>query len=469
MNTLTEVLQQSVLDAIKKYSPVVQQDPWRQKYHLMPPVGFLNDPNGLCYFQDCYHVFYQWSPHHPKGGLKFWGHFISQDLVNWTDHGIALYPDSKYDCQGVYSGCALVEEDEMSLFYTGNVRMGKGDGIVSGREQNVLMVTSEDGLHFSEKQLLISASQYPQGLSCHVRDPKVWKEDGKYRMVLGARSSDSSGMILLYSSSDKRNWIFDGSITPSDALGYMWECPDVFCLDRSNFLLFCPQEISPLSEGGVQNRSGYILLPQAITDGAIDTSGFTVLDHGFDFYAPQTFEAKGKRILIGWMGLPDSPFENPTTSHGWQHCLTIPRELYVEDGQLLQAPAAELEKLRKSEFHHPFCSQVQISYELPVWEAKIEFSHPVHAFTINLREDVTIDYFSGMLTLCLGKSGFKRKERKMQIPVLKSIHLFSDCSSLEIFADGKSLSTRLYDSCRPGMLSVQCPDSEGRLSFYSLL
>ncbi|MNO00328.1 Sucrose-6-phosphate hydrolase [compost metagenome] len=54
--------------------------------------------------------------------------------------------------------------------------------------------------------------------------------------------------------------------------------------------------------------------------------GFDELDRGFDFYAPQTMASSdGRRILIGWMGLPD--IEYPTDRNGWAHCLTLPREL----------------------------------------------------------------------------------------------------------------------------------------------
>ena len=71
------------------------------------------------------------------------------------------------------------------------------------------------------------------------------------------------------------------------------------------------------------------------------------LDNGFDFYAPQTFiDEYGKRILIGWMGLPDTQY--PTDEEGWAHCLTIPRELTIEEGRLRQRPLKALETLRQN-------------------------------------------------------------------------------------------------------------------------
>lgn len=180
--------------------PIVNGDEWRNKFHLMAPIGWINDPNGLCYFKGLYHVFYQYSPLDAKGGLKFWGHYTSPDMVNWTEHEVALFPDIASDVDGVYSGSALVHNDEMYLFYTGNVKhKGDHDYILTGREQNVIMVKSTDGFNFSEKQVLLTNEDYPKNMGLHVRDPKVWEEDGVFYMVLGARSIDDKGYVLLLS------------------------------------------------------------------------------------------------------------------------------------------------------------------------------------------------------------------------------------------------------------------------------
>ena len=73
---------------------------WRPKLHITPPTGWLNDPNGLCQRQGVYHAFYQYAPFHPEGGLKFWGHCTSMDLLHWTFEGVPLMPDQPEDCHG---------------------------------------------------------------------------------------------------------------------------------------------------------------------------------------------------------------------------------------------------------------------------------------------------------------------------------------------------------------------------------
>lgn len=117
MSTLTKVLEKNVAEIEKNAD--MKEGRFRLGHHLMPPVGWLNDPNGLCWYKGKYHVFFQYAPFDVEGGLKFWGHYTSVDLVDWKYEGTALYPDSPYDCHGVYSGSALVEDEKMHLFLQG--------------------------------------------------------------------------------------------------------------------------------------------------------------------------------------------------------------------------------------------------------------------------------------------------------------------------------------------------------------
>ena len=95
MSTLTKVLERNI-KVIEKNADLTEGR-FRLGHHLMPPVGWLNDPNGLCWYKGRYHVFFQYAPFDVEGGLKFWGHYTSEDLVDWKYEGTALYPDSPYD------------------------------------------------------------------------------------------------------------------------------------------------------------------------------------------------------------------------------------------------------------------------------------------------------------------------------------------------------------------------------------
>ena len=160
---------------------------WRSLIHLEPRAGWLNDPNGLCCFGGKYHVYFQFSPDSPSGaGRKCWGHFESSDDMKSFDYtGIVFEPDIPEDRSGVYSGCAVIHEGKMHIFYTGNVKLpGDYDYITAGREANQIHVVSPDGIHMGAKNIILRNSDYPKEMSCHVRDPKVWIEDGKWKMVL---------------------------------------------------------------------------------------------------------------------------------------------------------------------------------------------------------------------------------------------------------------------------------------------
>ena len=413
---------------------------FRQKLHLEPVSGWLNDPNGLSYFAGAYHVYFQYALHADGGGGKCWGHWKSPDLLHWEYTGTVLRPDHPDDRSGVYSGCGFVHGDTLYLFYTGNVKEpGEHDYIRTGRGANVMLVTTKDGHHMSEKRTLLRNSDYPNNCSCHVRDPKVWEEDGRFRMVLGARTLDDRGCVLYYTSTELEHWTYEKTVYGTDG-SYMWECPDDFTLDGQHFLSVSPQGVLH-GKHCYQNvySSGYFRMNGDTPE------EYREWDCGFDFYAPQTFVTPdGRRILIGWMGIGDIPYTNPTTALGWQHCLTLPRELHVrEDGVILQTPARELEKLRRSAAK--IDGRVAVPVNLP-----FEFCGITDGdFTLELRGVLRLTYQNGEVHLVLSESaGFGRTERFAKLAACCDVRILADTSSAEIYLNGGELvfSTRYYPS-----------------------
>ena len=92
-NALQRDLERLVVRMEREDGPRAAADPYRQRFHLMPPVGWMNDPNGLCRFGEWYHVFYQYGPFDPTGGVKHWGHYRSRDLLHWEQ--LKIITDSK--------------------------------------------------------------------------------------------------------------------------------------------------------------------------------------------------------------------------------------------------------------------------------------------------------------------------------------------------------------------------------------
>lgn len=421
---------------------------WRQTFHIQPVSGLLNDPNGFCFYNGGYHLFYQWHPLGPFHGLKYWYHTQSKDLVNWENVGIAIRPDDYYDSHGAYSGSAVEHNGNLYLLYTGNTR---DENFERHPHQCIAIMDAEGKITKLEKSVL---DRVPAGYTEHFRDPKVWKEGEKFYAVIGAQRTDMTGCVCLLSSSDLMEWHFEGELaTKLDFFGFMWECPDYFEMDNHGVLIFSPQGLEP--EGDLyQNiyQAGYILGDKIDLERKVLTHGnFVELDRGFDFYAPQTMaDPNGRRILVGWMGLPE--IEYPSDINGWAHCLTVPRELSVLNGKLIQKPVQELQILRKKkvETEDRITNETKMydDFSGVTYELLCEFEQEdalEYGIEIRAGEDektvIKYDAVQGKVILDRSRSGkvigsVYGTERKCQVSEnVYKFHLFVDSSSVEIFVN----------------------------------
>ncbi len=333
-----------------KYAPFISQEE-RPAYHLTPRVGWMNDPNGFCYYNGQYHMFYQYHPYSNQWGPMHWGHAVSHDLLHWTYLPAALAPDSPADRSGCFSGSAVALPDgRHMLMYTGVQRTKGPDGLdVDIQNQCIAM---GDGLNYEKypQNPVIDGEDLPQDFSrADFRDPKLWQEaDGSFRCVVANRTKDGSGAILLFTSPDGIAWKFASILDRSyNEYGRMWECPDFFPLDGSYILMVNPQDMSAL---GTEFHNGN---NTACIVGTFDPETFrfsresiSAVDHGLDFYATQTTLAPdGRRIMVAWMQSWDALGGQPTDQK-WFGQLTLPRELHLRDGRLIQTPVREIEALR---------------------------------------------------------------------------------------------------------------------------
>lgn len=434
-----------------KYIRKVQQDPYRLHYHLMPPMGSLADPNGMCQIDDTYHIYYVYNPKaclSDKRTACVWGHYTTQDFIHFQNEDIAIYPDHPSDRDGVYSGSSLYVDKTLHVFYTGNVRyQGDYDYIVSGREQNVLKVSSQDGIHFHEKTLLMTNDDFPGNMTKHVRDPQVFFEDGKYYMVLGARHQEDRGLVLIYESQDMIHWTYQNELTTSKTFGYMWECPDLIVLDKQRILIACPQGV--LQDGYCYQNSHQCGYFEVIGDFRKDAilSEFQQFDYGFDFYAARTFlNQAGQRILIGWLGMSEASYsKNQTYQNGWQQALAMPRVLTYKNHHIYQQPIKQMQDLR---YHHKtYHLQNGLHKNSLCFELIITFMQDV-SFHMRLREDCLLTYHKDehMLILKMNQCGDGRTMRSVKVEQLEKLQIFSDTSSLEIFInDGYyTMSSRIF-------------------------
>lgn len=444
---------------------------YRLGFHIMPPTGWLNDPNGLCQLGDTYHLFFQYSPLDARGGMKVWGHYMTKDFCHITYAGAPFVPDESFDKDGVYSGSTYVDDNGMHIFYTGNAKLsGEHDFTTSGRRADTVLVESGDGMHFSPKQVVINTDDYPEHYSCHIRDPKVWQENGMYYMVLGGRTREDEGRILLYTSEDLLNWSLFKELTAREHFAYMWECPDLFCLDDKYILSFSPQGLEK-REFMYQNiyQSGYFVSDyNPVTEDVVfDGSRFYEWDMGFDFYAPQTFlDAKGRRILIGWAGLPDAEYFNrEVEAENWQHCFTVPRRLAVRTDKhtgitkVYQQPVSEITALRGEK---QICNgNAVMELDSEYWD--IECNELPEKFAITIADGVNFSYNGSYIALTLTEeTGCGRDIRKCLVSRIHSVRILVDSSILEYYInDGEVVfTTRYYKGQKGTKLTFECGNAD---------
>ena len=473
----------------------VKRDKNRLHFHMMPPTGWMNDPNGLCQFHGINHIYFQYTPFLAGWGTKLWGHYTTKDWIHYEEEEPFLFPDTKWDRDGVYSGSAIVKEDGIHFFYTGNVKLHdkEYDYIMNGREQNTMHLFSPDGKHITYKEMVMTNDDYPSNMSKHVRDPKVYEKDGTYYMIQGGRDEKDRGCALLFQSTNLKNWKWYDTIYPEKTFGYMWECPDLFEIDGQQIMTCCPQGVEQKGYD-YQNvyQCGYFPVNFDLVNKKYEFGTFVEFDKGFDIYATQTFQdEQGRRILIGWMGIPDAEYDNDATvSYDWIHALTMPRELSFKDGKLLQKPLKEMQELRKNEFHCALSEFTQWEPEDSCFELHIDFEEKAEkvekveiveiiekerrqqsrSMRLQLREDVILSLEEGILRLNMGKSGRGRKERATKVEKLRNLTIFSDTSAIEIFInDGETvMTTRVYSENLKQKVTFLSKENTGSVTGYEL-
>ena len=432
----------------------MNQDHFRPEYHFTVPNGWINDPNGLVWYQGKYHVFAQHNPHRPVWGPMHWAHATSDDLIHWEHQPIALYPDQPYDTHdyngGCFSGSAIDDNGILKIIYT---------GCVTGQSpsQCQCVAESSDGVNFI-KSSYNPVIKPPIISTEHFRDPKIWKHEDKFYVIIGSQSEDYKGQAITYCSQDMTNWQLVGVTAKSEgSLGDIWECPDMFVLGDKYILMFspihCPYSRTMYLHGDFDYNTGKMTINQ-----------FRQLDYGRDLYAPQSFlDPKGRRILIGWLTVWGDIV--PTAPHGWAGCFSIPRELSVDEtGELIQKPIEELCSIRGQKY--VFKKSVNGENPLGVEGDSLEL-----LVTVNLKEScadqiglivrcnsdrsektvITYDRHTGLLTAdasCSGQGHKPVDSAPIGICEELTLHIFIDKISVEIFAlDGKRVITQcIYPS-----------------------
>ena len=330
-------------DYLKDLKRDVQKSSFLPKYHLYPKTGLMNDPNGLSYFNGNYHIFYQWFPFDSFHGMKHWGHAESKDLIHFDDKGFALIPDQEYEKNGAYSGNAFQHDNQLYLYYTANYKTENGK-----IAKQALAIMDADGTitKYPNNPIIDGV---PKGFSHELRDPFVFQRNGCFYMLLGGgrflekerTGFGDIGELLLYSSDNLIDWTYKGTIDLPIATGYMLECPSLVTIDGKDILFLSPMGYEK-EQLRFQNRFATTYLVGELD---VETLEFTMdfcdeIDHGFDYYAPQSFYGKDNvPLTMGWFGCGEQEYPH---TEGWKHGLTTAQELRLENNRLYRYPEQAL-------------------------------------------------------------------------------------------------------------------------------
>ncbi|HZY35473.1 MAG TPA: glycoside hydrolase family 32 protein [Mucilaginibacter sp.] len=326
-------------------------EPFRPQIHFSPKEHWMNDPNGMVYFNHTYHLFFQYYPGGTVWGPMHWGHAISRDLVHWKQLPIALYPDS---LGYIFSGSAVVDSNNTSGFgKNGKIPLvaifthhdPKGADAGKNNFQNQSLAYSLDGGYTWTKYAGNPVLKNP-GIT-DFRDPKVsWYKPGK-KWVMTLATKDR---ITFYSSLNLKNWTKESEFGQTlGAHGGVWECPDLFPLklnSKTHWVL-----IVNLNPGGPNKGSATQYFVGQFDGHTFTTTDTTTkwLDYGPDEYAGVTWNNTGnRRIFLGWMSNWLYGTKVPTTT--WRSAFTIPRELNLTtyNGRILlkSLPVNEFSSLK---------------------------------------------------------------------------------------------------------------------------
>lgn len=329
-------------------------EPFRPQLHFTPNEGWMNDPNGMVYYKNIYHLFYQFNPDSTVWGPMHWGHATSADLVHWQHQPIALYPDS---LGTIFSGSTVVDVNNTSGFgkegtvplvaiFTHHDSSGAQAGGSTFQNQSIAY-SLDDGVTWA-KYAGNPVLRNP-GIK-DFRDPKVsWHEESK-NWIMTLATLDH---ITFYSSTNLKDWTKESEFGKEfGAHGGVWECPDLFLLDYEGENIWVL--LVSINPGGPNGGSA----TQYFT-GQFDGKTFKPfktdtrwIDYGPDNYAGVTWANTGNRkIFMGWMS--NWLYAGVVPTQKWRSAMTVPRDLHIEkvgDKYLVGSkPSAELGMLMGKE------------------------------------------------------------------------------------------------------------------------
>lgn len=464
----------------------------RASVHFQPIARWMNDPNGLCYFQGRYHMFYQFNPFGWQWDQMHWGHAVSHDLIHWTHLPVAFDPQpllylDRGQTGGAFSGSAIPIDNDgvpcagddataLAVFFTRDLT--RKDGTEGVRDEWQVRAISHDGITFGLEKCVVSRHDGDSidGFSINFRDSKVeavYAADGSvaYNIMAVATNLPVDGptappaaAIALFRtegpSITKDDWTYcgPGLLDSSHPGTASLECPDYFTLDATD--VACGSLMFYTDPQGRYEPVGWYT-GTFDTHGLIHTTHRGYCDYGSAWYASQTFlerrDGGARRIQIGW--IPDWHKIRVETPNGVNGAMTLPRELHVKDGKLVSRPVAEVydHALGKT-LADGDCADEPGDVEVPgnAWYARLTDLEPTTRMVIARIGDSEMLLTRTVGTVRITTTGAATDgiDFDMAAPEAQTIEVFYDHGIVEVFADGNAATLLFADSRADGEVVV---------------
>ena len=405
---------------------------YRLKYHMSCPVGWMNDPNGLVYFNGEYHLFYQYYPYDSKWGPMHWGHFVSKDLVKYKDVNVALAPNNKYF--GCFSGGAIVINNRLNLVYTAHIEKPN-----EPKKELVALASSSNGLTFRKKGIIFDNNLLPKENAIDdFRDPNPVYINGKYYVFVGNRISNK-GVITVLEGDKIDELKYSFTIGPFYELGDMGECPSLHKVGNYDVIVASGCHVPSKGNSFKNcNSSVFIIGKIDFENKKMDVINIHECDKGDTFYAPQFIQNIDEPIIVGWLEMWGKQIPTQELNHGYAGALSIPRQLFIKDNKVYQKPISLEKYYSKSDSNN--IAKVSHIDSYIKGDFKLRFIADNGEFTIQgNKESVSLDTTkTNSLSPSIRSTDHGYKEVRLEILL--------DISSIELFVnDGEYvISSRIY-------------------------
>lgn len=403
---------------------------YRLKYHMMPPVGWMNDPNGLVYINGEYHLFYQFNPYNTLPGTMLWGHFKTEDLIKYQDESVAIVPDLEH--ASIFSGGAINIDNKINAVYTLHY---EHDGY---KKEEVYLITSNDSINFINNKCVFDNEKLPKNISrADFRDPFPVKINEDYYIFIGGKDEIlNKGVIVVLKGKSLEELEYFFTIGPLFELGDMGECPSYYRVGNKDVLLASGCRV-PNVDNDFKNSNSSVFIVGDIdfTNGKMNIDFVKEIDKGDTFYAPQFINGAKDPIIIGWLEMWDKPYKTHELKHGWSGAFSIPRKLSIKENDIYQEPI-NLDKYHKEYSNNSKC--LDISFKA-LQKGEFVISSGNNDAKIILDKHLYLDTNnSNNLNGCLRRTNNNYD--------FCSVRILLDVSSIEVFVSGgkEVISSRIF-------------------------